>query len=333
MTRERFIRRRRGDWQELENLLRTLTSHPMRKWSGRQVAELSRLYRSVCYDLSLVQSREWGMHLENYLNHLVAQGHTCLYRSPPRSLRGLADFLISGFPALVRRRIVFVYLSLALFAVPLLVSMLYVIWNPGGIDRIISPEESAQLTENFRMPLYEQVSEEHASERSKMAGFYIRNNIGIALRAVAGGMLMGTGTILILISNGIQIGAGTGFVISRGYSANYFEFTASHAPFELTAIVLAGAAGLLLGWGIVYPGKQSRLESLISHGRDAVRMAGGMAFLMFIAALIEGYFSPLPMSPAVKFPAAAMFWFLVLFYLSQGGRRTGTATAGDGGAT
>lgn len=320
MTRERFIRRRRQEWKELEGLLRKLNGTSMRKWTGHQVAQLSRLYRSVCYDLSLVQSREWGSHLERYLNDLVAQGHTCLYRSPPRSMKDLADFLISGFPSLVRKRIAFFYLSLALFAIPFFGSAIYVVWKPAAVDRILSPGATEQLTESYSRPLYDQVSERQASERSRMAGFYIRNNTGIALRAVAGGILMGTGTILILISNGIQIGAGTGFVISKGYSANYFEFTASHAPFELTAIVISGAAGLLLGWGIIHPGNQSRRESLITHGRDAVRLAGGMAFMMFIAALIEGYFSPLPIPIGFKLTAAGFFWLLVIFYLTQGGR-------------
>jgi hypothetical protein len=86
MNRERFIKRRREDWQQFEKLLDRMYGSRLGKWQGQDVTRLSNLYRSICYDLSLVQSREWGARLEQYLNDLVARGHNCLYRTPPRSL-------------------------------------------------------------------------------------------------------------------------------------------------------------------------------------------------------------------------------------------------------
>ena len=65
---------------------------------------LARLYRPVCCDLLLVQSREWGRRLELYLNDLVAQGHSCLYRSRPGSIRSLLKFVAHSFPMLLRVR-------------------------------------------------------------------------------------------------------------------------------------------------------------------------------------------------------------------------------------
>ena len=75
MNRERFIRDRRNDWQTYESLVLRLKSTRQKNWGSSDVANLSKLYRSICYDLSLVQSREWGARLEQYLNDLVAQGH------------------------------------------------------------------------------------------------------------------------------------------------------------------------------------------------------------------------------------------------------------------
>jgi hypothetical protein len=72
MNRERFIRQRRGDWQLFEQLTARLRGRRTSRWQSQDVAELSRLYRSICYDLSMVQSREWGARLEQYLNDLVA---------------------------------------------------------------------------------------------------------------------------------------------------------------------------------------------------------------------------------------------------------------------
>jgi hypothetical protein len=98
MNRERFIRDRRNDWREFEALVSRMKNSRQSTWGNRDVATLSRLYRSICYDLSLVQSREWGARLEQYLNDLVAQGHNCLYRSPPQSVRAVWDFLCGGVP-------------------------------------------------------------------------------------------------------------------------------------------------------------------------------------------------------------------------------------------
>ena len=123
MNRERFIRDRRNDWREFETLVSRMKNSRQSKWGTRDVATLSRLYRSICYDLSLVQSREWGARLEQYLNDLVAQGHNCLYRSPPQSVRAVWDFFAVGFPRLLRRRYKPFFLALALFLVPLIASV------------------------------------------------------------------------------------------------------------------------------------------------------------------------------------------------------------------
>ncbi len=105
MNRERFIKQRRSDWQEFEMLISRLRGSRQRTWASRDVADLSKLYRSICYDLSLVQSREWGGRLEQYLNDLVAQGHNALYRSAPKSLSVVWDFFADEFPRTFRRRI------------------------------------------------------------------------------------------------------------------------------------------------------------------------------------------------------------------------------------
>lgn len=130
MNRERFIRDRRADWGRFEQLLGTLQSLPERQWRAVQVAELARLYRSICYDLSLVQSREWGSRLEDYLNDLVASGHNCLYRTPPTSLAAALEFIAIGFPRLLRQRWRAFALATTLFLVPFLVGTAVGVMRP-----------------------------------------------------------------------------------------------------------------------------------------------------------------------------------------------------------
>lgn len=329
MNRERFIRQRRADWQQYETLLTKMKHSRMSRWTGDEISKLSGLYRSLCYDLSLVQSREWGARLEQYLNDLVAQGHNCLYRSPPRSLDTVLRFLSDGFPALLRQRKHFFFVALALFTVPFVIAMIVAAVNPVLAEQLVDKANMEAAGSSYSKKLYSEGDQAYAAERTFMAGFYVWNNVGIAFQCFARGALFGIGTVVTLLFNGMTLGAISGYLINQGSGDNFFSFAISHGSFELTAIVIAGAAGLLIGWGMVHPGEHSRVESLRVHGLDAVKLGSGAAFMLTIAALIEAYFSPHPAIPhAVKYFVGTLLWVLVGCYLMFGGRGTFNLAAG-----
>ncbi len=322
MNRERFIRSRLGDWQRFEVLLQTLKSTRRRSWKGRDVSELSRLYRSICYDLSLVQSREWGVRLESYLNDLVAQGHNCVYRTTPIRLAASLEFLAVGFPRLLRRRWRPFLLSTALFLIPLLVSIFVGLTRPDLSALVCGEEEIRGAIESFSRPLYENADMRYAGQRSFMFGFYVNNNTGIAFRAFALGALAGIGTCYVLLSNGISIGMVQGAMLAAGEpaSTNFSSFVITHGSFELTAIVIAGAAGFVLAQGLLMPGERTRLDSLRFHGRESLLLALGAGAMLVLAAVIEGYFSPLPIAPSVKYVVGSISWVMVACWLALAGR-------------
>ncbi len=322
MNRERFIRQRRVDWQQFESLIAKLRSRRQRSWASHDISDLSRLYRSICYDLSLVQSREWGARLEQYLNDLVAQGHNALYRSPPMSVSVIWDFFAYEFPRVFRRRIGAFSLALALFLIPFLVST-YVGWQHPDVAEMIAGKESLdQARENFGRELYTEMDSSYAGERSKMAGFYVRNNVGIAFQAYALGAIVGLGTCFVLLSNGISLGMVTGFILSAGHptTENFFSFAISHGAFELTAIVISGGGGFVLARGILFPGQRTRMDSLRHHGFESLKLALGAGAMLGIAAMLEGYFSPLPIAANFKYIVGSGLWLLVIAYLALAGR-------------
>lgn len=322
MNRERFIKSRRDDWQQFERLLTKMHGARMAKWTGPDVTKLATYYRSVCYDLSLVQSREWGVRLEQYLNDLVARGHNCLYRSPPRSLDTALQFLSAGFPQLLRQRRAFFFVALALFAVPFLSAMFITVMDPGLAEQIVDQLEMSHTKQTFSQQMYTEIDVKFAEERTLMASFYVWHNVGVALRSFALGIFFGLGTIVTLLFNGLSLGAKSGYLINCGYGNNFFSFVISHGSFEVTAIVVAGAGGLLLGWGMIHPGNLTRLESLRVHGIDAIKLAAGSAFMLVVAAFIEAYFSPLAIPHIVKYVIGTMLWILVFVYLAYSGRTT-----------
>ena len=109
-----------------------------------------------------------------------------------------------------------------------------------------------------------------------MFGFYIRNNVGVAFQCFAGGLFAGLGTLFFLAYNGAFSGALAGYLTERGLSYTFYSFIATHSAFELTAIVLSGAAGLRIGHALLAPGRLTRLQSLVQATRDSAVLLYGV---------------------------------------------------------
>jgi uncharacterized membrane protein SpoIIM required for sporulation len=104
----------------------------------------------------------------------------------------------------------------------------------------------------FEQMYSQDISERASGMESMMAGFYVRNNVGISFQCFALGAFAGVGTMVVLVYNSIFLGTVTGFLIARGHSGRFFEFVIGHGSFELTAIAVSGAAGLILGHALVH---------------------------------------------------------------------------------
>lgn len=317
MNRERFIRCRRDDWRQFELLTARMQVRGGSDLRSRDVADLARLYRSICYDLSLVQSREWGSRLEQYLNDLVAHGHNCLYRSPGVSLRSAASTFAREFPLLLRQQRVFLALAAGLFGLPLLVCMIVGFYRPDLAELVVGHQQLAETGREFTGAVFSRTDDTFAGQRTQMAGFYVRNNVGLAFRAYALGVFFGVGTVFTLLSNGILIGMTAGYIFYLGSPAatNFLGFVAPHSAFELTAIVFSGAAGLMLGTSTLIPGHQGRIQALQSSGRTSLALVVGAAVLLTVAAAIEAFVSPLPMPVEIRCGIGLFFWGALAVFL------------------
>ncbi len=138
--------------------------------------------------------------------------------------------------------------------------------------------------------------------------------------------MAGIGTILVLVFNGITIGAVAGHLQQAGYGEPFWRFVVGHAPFELTAIVIAGGAGLQLGLRLLAPGRMRRVDALVEGGRIGARLCLGVAFMLLVAAFIEAFWSSIAWVPMWgKLTVSAVLWLLVLGWLWRGGRGGGHA--------
>lgn len=322
MTREEFVRRNASTWTTFAELLGALeTRAPAGPDAAADDPDFAPLYRTVCRHLALARRRLYGGDLEERLNDLARRGHRQLYGARPGTLRGILRFAAFEFPALVRAHAGAVAVSLAAFAVPLGLAWSLCASDPDRLYAVLSADGVAEVQRMYDPDSAHFGRERPGSGDLQMFGFYVMNNVGVAFRVFAGGVLAGVGTLAFLVMNGGSIGAVAGHLQGIGYGATFFPFAAGHGAFELTAIVLAGAAGLGMGRAIVAPGRLGRVPALLAAAREGVRLLYGCAGMLVVAAFVEAYWSPkATVPPEAKFAVAAVLWTGVTAWLAFAGR-------------
>ena len=194
---------------------------------------------------------------------------------------------------------------------------------PDLIYAIVSPQQVTEMQGMYDPDASRlgRAAERASSEDWMMFGYYVMHNIGIAFQTFAGGLLFGLGSVFFLFFNGLMIGAIAGHLTEIGYGQTFWSFVIGHGAFELTAIALAGAAGLQLGWALIAPGALPRGEALRLAARKSVQMICGVIVFLLIAAFIEAYWSSTTaVEPWGKYLVGATLWAMVIAYLLFAGR-------------
>nr|WP_242533426.1 stage II sporulation protein M [Niveibacterium umoris] len=186
---------------------------------------------------------------------------------------------------------------------------------------VLPAEQLGQFDVMYGPDAAELGTQRGARDDLTMFGFYIYNNIGIGFKTFASGLFAGVGTVLALLYNGVFMGTVDAHVVNLGHAQRFYSFVAGHSSFELTAIVLCGAAGLKLGASMLAPGDWSRGESLRRAARSVIGIVAGAAAMLVIAAAIEGFWSPRTLPLAIKLGVGLINWVLVIAYLLLAGRR------------
>ena len=150
------------------------------------------------------------------------------------------------------------------------------------------------------------------------------NNIQVTIYTFAFGALFGLGTLFYLAYNAANIASVVALTYRAGFGNDLVTFMVGHGVIELSCIFIAGGAGLLIGSALVMPGDLSRADALKSRGRDAVRLMMGVAVLLVVAGTIEGFISPAPIRPAIKFSIGAVTGLALYSYLLIAGRESET---------
>ena len=316
MNLDAFLRRRSTTWQQLEALLAQAQNQPERL-SMAEIETLGRLYRLASADLALAQRDFPRQQVTHYLNQLVSRGHALIYRPDPVSRRAFARFFTVVFPQLYRELLPYTSVAFLLFWLAALAAF-FVVWRSPDTIYVIAGQGIAPLVRQVEAgALWTDIA---PAARSAASALILTNNIQVTFMALAGGITGGVLTVLIMLLNGLQIGAIFGLLQAHDLSHGLAEFVVAHGFIELSVIFVAGGCGLYMGDGLLRPGLERRSAALIRRSRRAVQVVLGCAPLLIIAGLIEGFISPSGLPWAVKLAVGLGTGVLLHFYWLRGGR-------------
>lgn len=327
MKQERFVARHEAQWQALEQWLDSRGDSARRAraarrgWEGLADFEVPAHYRRLCQQLALARRRGYSPVVTERLQQLMQRGHGLLYRTPPPQWQRAAEFLLAGFPRLVRAEWACMLAALGLFALPAVVLFVAIQLQPELSGALFDPAKLAEFEAMYNPNDPTRALGRGSETDMAMFGFYIWNNISIAFRTFAGGLLAGFGAIVVLIVNGVMTGAVAGHLQAVGHGTPFWTFVVAHSAPELTAVVIAGGAGLRLGLALLAPGQRRRLDALVDAGRRGALICVGVLAMLVFAAFVEAFWSSIgSIPPWLKYSVGGVLWTLVLGWLWRGGR-------------
>ena len=326
MNVQRWIARREPSWQQLDELLQQAEKKGLRSLSSQQVRQLASLYRSVSADLARAKTNGIGSSVVKDLQQLTSRSYCQIYQGSRRQeWQALGDFCRYGFPETVRQSWGYIALATGLFLLGSLIGWWYSWRDPGFMALILGQDFIEEVKSSQELWTVSILGLEPVASSAIMI-----NNMVVSLLAMVGGITMflpevplitppGAFTVYLLIVNGLMIGAVGVLVAQANMAYDLWAFVSPHGALELPAIFMAGGAGLLLAKAILLPGRYRRSDALKVYGIQAAKLLFGIIPLLFVAGMIEGFFSPQVWIPnAVKYLTGGLLFIgLVRYCLSQ----------------
>jgi uncharacterized membrane protein SpoIIM required for sporulation len=312
MTLGNFVRNNRPHWERLETMLAFIETRGAGKTDRPFLRELSALYRATTGDLAYAQTHYRGTTLQLFLHQLVARAHNQIYRPHRLSPHVLGKFIFSEIPQAIRQHLPAVTWAGIIFLMGIALGLSAVQFDERAAS-IILPNNVLNSIYSGQMwtgSIFSVVPAPVAST------YLFTNNISVALLAFAGGLTCGVVTGWILFQNGFMLGVVFKLCADYGLVVALLGFIASHGLLEISSIVIAGGAGLVVAQALLNPGSYSRSDALAQQGRSAVRMAVACIPALVIAGCIEAFVSPshapLWLKAVIGLMLGASFWSYLL---------------------
>lgn len=282
MDVDTFLATNQTSWDRLSALVGR-AGRKVGRLSPDELEELVVLYQRTATHLSYARTTYRDPALTATLSSLVARAGAVVYGSRPRTLRALANFFAVTFPAAIWYSRRFIAVSAALLLVPAFAVGLWVANSPRAVEAT-GPKAVREAYVNQDFEQYYR-----SAPASEFASHVFTNNVQVSIYAFAAGILLCVPTAFILMYNGAGVGVAGGLFASVGQQAKFWGLILPHGLLELTAVIIAAAAGLRLGWTLIDPGDRTRSAALADEGRRALAIVAGLVVVFAAAGTIEGF--------------------------------------------
>lgn len=324
-TPDHFRTEREPDWARLEALLKTVEKGSVRRLSEAELVELPRLYRAALSALSLARETSLDADLIGYLEGLSTRAYFILYSTREPWWRQAADFFRRGWPRAIRGLAPELLLSFAIFFASALAGYALILSDPGWFDAIVPPGmaggRNPQASVDFlRGSIYDAPDQ---GGLEVFAASLFTHNAQISILVFALGFAFGVPTMLLLASNGALLGAFYAVYLPKGLGWGLTGWLSIHGTTEISAIIIAAAAGFHIGRAVAFPGARSRMAAARAAGERAAIAMIGVVVMLLIAGLLEGFGRQLVRTDDGRFAIAAAMLALWLAYFTLAGRRLG----------
>jgi uncharacterized membrane protein SpoIIM required for sporulation len=316
MLAEDFIATKRPNWERLTVILDQSQSSGLSALTADELSELGRLYRSATSDLAVARRDFPGHRVADYLNALVARAHAAVYQSRAARRRGIVEFFTLTFPRTFRATWGYTLAAFLMFLLPALASFSVAYRDPAAGAALMPGIEDRIQDIRDKREWWKDLNDSNAAGASMI----MTNNIQVTILAFAGGTLLGVFTLYLLAQNGLMLGIVAGAAQSLGFATNLWGFVAAHGTLELSAIFIAGGAGMQLGWSIIRPGLLTRRAALVRAAQRAALLLLGCIPILVIAGTIEGFLSPSDLPLALKLLVSLASGVALYSYLLLAGR-------------
>jgi uncharacterized membrane protein SpoIIM required for sporulation len=318
----RFRAAREPEWRRLERIVTAAEKGSLKRLSDEDLIALPVLYRGALSSLSVARETSLDLELINYLEGLCARAYFYVYGVRTTPLRRLGGFFARDWPAAVKDLWRETLASLLLTLIGAAAGYLLVANDPSWFGSLVpeslaSGRDFSATPEHLRSTLYDQGD----GMLSLFATFLFTHNSQVAILAFALGFAFGVPSAMLLVHNGTVLGAFMALFASHGMADELGGWLIIHGSTEIFAIVLAGAAGLKIGWAVVFPGEETRLEAATRAGRTAAIVMGGVLVMLFAAGLLEGIGRQVVTSQAIRYGVGLTLLLLWMLYFYAGRRR------------
>jgi uncharacterized membrane protein SpoIIM required for sporulation len=286
----RFRAANEGEWERLDRIVHVIEKRSVRALDDDDLLALPVLYRNALSSLSVARETSLDRALVRYLEQLCTRAYFQIYGVQGSAWRQIGAFFACNWPDAIRGLWRETLAALALTVFGTIAGYVLVANDPAWFYGIIpqglaAGRDPSASVEALRTTLY------HGSSDDPLTTFataLFTHNAQVALFAFALGFAFAVPTALLLVYNGLMLGALFAVFIPKGLGGSFGGWVLIHGTTELFAIILAGAAGFRIGMAIAFPGRLSRMDSAVRAGRSAGIAMAGVVLMLLVAGLLEG---------------------------------------------